>query len=259
MAPELKLAWNEPVAARIVARPAVAPAAEPLDQRLAFGLEEEKRRIAQFLHDELGQLAVKVLMDIDWIAERSGSNGSAGGGCRIAGPDLAELRQDVAGLLAAIRGECRDLLPAVLEEEDLPAALEWLGRSFERKAGLRCGFEFRIEAQASPLSKEQIITLFRISQEAMTNVWKHARATRVEISLEHTPEGLLLRLRDDGHGMDTAAAGTCSNVGIRSMKERAGMIGARLSIDSAPGEGVEVSVRMPPASPGCSGADSVRI
>jgi PAS domain S-box-containing protein len=209
-------------------------------------LEDEKRRMAQFLHDELGQLTVKILMDIDWIIERREKNGVATGGSRDAGTELVDLRQDAATLLSAIRGEARDLLPAIIQIGDLSAALEWLGAQFERKAGLRCGFDFRVEPRASPLPKEHLVALFRISQEAMTNVWRHARATQVEISLRHTSRGLHLRIADNGSGMDAAAAAACSQVGLRMMKQRAGMIGASLSINARPGDGVQVSVRLPP-------------
>ncbi len=237
----------------------MAAEGQAFSQRLALGLEEEKRRIARFLHDDLGQLAVKVLMDIDWIAERRGKEGSTSVGFEIAMADLAELRRDAAEMLAAIRGESRSLLPAVLEEGDLSAALKWLGQLFERKAGFHCAFDFRMEPSASPLPKAHVITLFRISQEAMTNVWKHARATRVEISLSHARQGLLLRIQDNGSGLDVAAAGTWSQVGMRSMKERAEMIGARLSIDSAPGAGLILSVLLPRAAADCAKADPVCI
>jgi len=218
--------------------------ARAFNTRLAHELEQEKTRNAQFLHDELGQLAVKVLLDIDWITERSTMDLAPGETYRVARRDIIELREDVALLLAAIRGESRDLLPAVLEQEDLPTALRWLGRLFERKAGLMCRFDFRPEALKYRLTREQVITLFRISQEAMTNVWKHAKARSVDMALTVDSGSFGLRIGDDGIGMSIANYRSCSSVGFCSMRERAKMIGARFFVDSSLGRGTQISVKL---------------
>lgn len=214
--------------------------------QVAEALEEEKRRQAQFLHDEVGPLAVRVLMDIDWIGAREGKdkNGDATS-YQISSAELKDLRDGVVRLLNAIRGQSHELLPTVLDEAHLPSALEWLAHLYQRKSGICCVVQCSSGPLTAALSKEEITSLFRISQEALCNVWKHASATKVTISLSESPEGISLKITDNGTGMPSAIDILKPHLGMRSMKARTAMIGGEFSVLSSPKTGTEVRVYLP--------------
>ncbi|MGP3941818.1 HAMP domain-containing sensor histidine kinase [Streptomyces sp. 6N106] len=191
--------------------------------------ESERHRIAQELHDEVGQSLTAVLLELNQAA------GHAPPGLR---EDLHQVRETTRTSLDEIRRIARRLRPGVLEELGLTSALKALTNEF---TGATLVVHHRISADLPPLEAETELVLYRVAQEGLTNVARHAAARRAELALTRSPAGVELRVRDDGRGLGDAAEGA----GIRGMRERALLIGAELDLGSAPGGGTDVRLTVP--------------
>jgi len=152
-----------------------------------------------------------------------------------------------------VRRACRDLRPSVLDDLGLRAALEWLSDSSSAR-GVPCQFSCRGVAQ--PTTSESEIAIFRITQEALSNIWRHSGATRASIELLYLREQLRLTIHDNGRGImpddsiDAAYAHySQGGLGLPGMRERAALIGATLKITSSPGNGCYVELSLPTPSP----------
>jgi two-component system, NarL family, sensor histidine kinase UhpB len=194
-------------------------------------LEGERRRIARELHDEVGQTLTGVMLQVEALASRI--------------PDdlreqLDELRETARVGTEDVRRIARQLRPEALEDLGLQSALAALANAFSEQAGI--SVERRLEASIA-LSQEQELVVYRVAQEALTNVARHADATRVELSLDRSGGNAVLAVRDDGRGLSPGALP--SSHGIRGMRERAMLIGARLEIGSQPGGGTEIRLSVP--------------
>ena len=197
--------------------------------------EAERRRIARELHDEVGQTLTGVILQIEGLAASI--------------PDelrgqLDELRETARHGTEEVRRIARRLRPDALEELGLPSALAALAGAFEQQA--RIPVLRRLE-QAVAVSPEEELVIYRVAQEALTNVARHAEATTVELQLRDTQEGIVLTVRDDGRGMPEGAA--ASSHGVRGMRERAMLVGATLLIDSRPGAGTVIELSIPRGAP----------
>jgi two-component system sensor histidine kinase UhpB len=193
--------------------------------------EGERQRIARELHDEVGQTLTGVMLQVEGLAGVI--------------PDelqdqLDELRETARHGTEEVRRIARRLRPEALEDLGLQSALAALTAAFEEQARLR--IERRLES-GLPLSQEQELVVYRIAQEALTNVARHADATEVQLQLERTNEHIVLTVRDDGGGLPPGAFG--SSQGIRGMRERAMLIGAQLAIAEPPAGGTEVRLSIP--------------
>jgi two-component system sensor histidine kinase UhpB len=193
--------------------------------------EGERQRIARELHDEVGQTLTGVMLQVE---------GLAGVIPRELEGRLEELRETARHGIEEVRRIARQLRPETLDELGLPSALGALATGFGEQA--RIPVERRLQSGLS-LSSEQELVVYRVAQEALTNVARHAAATLVVLELTSTDERTLLRIRDDGRGMSPQSL--LSSNGIRGMRERALLIGATLTIDSAPGAGTEVRLSIP--------------
>lgn len=191
--------------------------------------ESERHRIAQELHDEVGQSLTAVLLELNRAA------GHAPPGLR---EDLHQVQETTRTSLDEIRRIARRLRPGVLEELGLTSALKALANEF---TGATMVVHHRIATDLPPLEAETELVLYRVAQESLTNVARHAAARRVELALIRSPAGVELRVRDDGRGLGDAAEGA----GIRGMRERALLIGAELDLGSAPGGGTDVHLTVP--------------
>ncbi|WP_114811115.1 response regulator [Paraburkholderia kururiensis] len=200
--------------------------------------EEERRRIALEIHDELGQLLTALKMDVALLRMRLGTDCEA----RRKADDMRELAEKT---LWMVRNVSNHLRPAALNF-GIVSALEWLAEDFARRTGIVC--QFRARGGEPTLPDASATAVFRIAQASLTNVARHARASRVDVTLDSTPEGFALRIGDDGCGFDTDAAGKGYSYGLLGMQERARLIGAALRIDSAPGTGTVVSMIIPAES-----------
>jgi two-component system sensor histidine kinase UhpB len=193
--------------------------------------EAERRRIARELHDEVGQTLTGVMLQVEGLAALI--------------PDalreqLEELRETARHGTEEVRRIARRLRPEVLEELGLHSALAALATAFGQQA--RVAIDRRLE-MSLPLSKEQELGVYRVAQEAITNVARHAGATRVELELQFKDEQTILTVRDDGRGLSPGSLP--SSNGIRGMRERAMLVGAKLTIGKPPGGGTEVRLSIP--------------
>ncbi len=208
--------------------------------------EEERRRLARELHDDTAQALIALALGLDGL-------GRAIGKLDLSERDrewLASLQNLADHTLEGVRRACRDLRPSVLDDLGLRAALEWLSDSSSSR-GVPCTFTCR--GFATPTTSENEIALFRITQEALSNIWRHARATQASIELAYLPEQLCLSIRDDGRGFTPgdyldAAHDSQGGLGLVGMRERATLIGATLKIASSPGNGCHVELSLPMAA-----------
>jgi two-component system sensor histidine kinase UhpB len=152
--------------------------------------------------------------------------------------ELHQVQETTRNSLDEIRRIARRLRPGVLEELGLVSALKALAAEFST-AGLTV--HRRLDTDLTGLGRDVELVLYRVAQEGLTNVARHARARAVDLALRRTPEGVELRVRDDGVGLGDAAEGA----GIRGMRERALLVGADLTLGPAPGGGTEVRLRVP--------------
>jgi two-component system sensor histidine kinase UhpB len=194
--------------------------------------EGERQRVARELHDEVGQTLTGVMLQVEGLASRIPEE---------LREDLDELRETARSGAEDVRRIVRSLRPEALEDLGLPSALAALATAFHEQAGVRV--ERRLES-GLPLSAEQELVFYRVAQEALTNVARHAAASRVEVQLRRADAGVLLIVRDDGVGLTTPHNG--ASHGIRGMRERAMLIGAQLTIDRLLNGGTEVRLVLPP-------------
>jgi PAS domain S-box-containing protein len=202
--------------------------------------EGERTRIARELHDELGQALTALKMDVDLLAETIARDRA----------DLLErtdaMRELLDSTVATTRRISADLRPLVLDDLGLGAAAEWLTQGFSHRTHVPC--ELHVDPACAQLGEPHASALFRILQESLTNVARHARASRVEVRLERAGADAVLTVRDDGVGMDRAAAPKPRSFGLRGIGERALLLGGEVKIDSRPGGGTTLVVRIPLAA-----------
>jgi two-component system sensor histidine kinase UhpB len=194
--------------------------------------EGERQRVARELHDEVGQTLTGVMLQVEGLAATIPDELRA---------ELDELRETARSGAEDVRRIVRSLRPEALEDLGLPSALAALATAFHDQAGVRV--ERRLEA-GLPLSEEQELVFYRVAQEAITNVARHASASRAEVQLRRADAGVLLMVRDDGVGLTPPTNGPSH--GIRGMRERAMLIGAQLTIDRPPNGGTVVRLVLPP-------------
>jgi two-component system sensor histidine kinase UhpB len=199
--------------------------------RVLAAQEAERLGIARDLHDEVGQVLTGVLLQLGAIE----AHGPAGR------ESLEEARGSVRRALEEVRRISRELRPEMLEELGLVSALTELTRTFARTSGVEV--ERRFGESLPQLAPATELAVYRVAQESLTNVARHARATRVDIALEPRASGIVLVVRDDGRGLGAARE---EQGGLRSMRERAVLVGGRLAVRDAPsGGGVEVELEVP--------------
>jgi two-component system, NarL family, sensor histidine kinase UhpB len=194
-------------------------------------LEGERSRIARELHDEVGQTLTGAMLQVEALAARIPDE---------LRDELDELRETARCGTEDVRRIARRLRPEALEDLGLQSALAALATSFGEHA--RVKVERRLEP-ALPLSQDEELVNYRVAQEALTNVARHAGATRVELQLQQNPARTVLAVRDDGRGLSPGALPSAH--GIRGMRERAMLIGAQLDIESKPGRGTEIRLFIP--------------
>ncbi|WP_314222834.1 HAMP domain-containing sensor histidine kinase [Streptomyces zaehneri] len=198
--------------------------------RVLLAQEAERRRIAQELHDEVGQSMTAILLSLERAADEAGEP--------LRG-ELRQVQEITRGSLDEVRRLARRLRPGVLEDLGLVSALTSLTTEFSTHAGLRVVRRFDTGLPA--LDQPTELVLYRVAQEALTNAARHAEAGQAEVSLRHTAEAVVLAVVDDGRGTGVAREGA----GIRGMRERALLIGATLDITSEPQSGTQVRLTVP--------------
>jgi PAS domain S-box-containing protein len=197
--------------------------------------EEERKRIAREVHDELGQILTGLKMNVSIL------NHKLGAGQELAADKMQEALRLTDRALEVARNVASALRPSALEM-GIVSALEWLAGRFGTNTGIRC--EVHIEDDNIQLDEAHAIALFRIVQESLTNVARHAKATRVDIVLCREIGGYVMKVKDNGVGFDASLKKTDS-FGLVGIRERALMLGGAVDIDSYPGQGTEIVVCIP--------------
>jgi two-component system sensor histidine kinase UhpB len=200
--------------------------------RMALVVQEgERRRIARELHDEVGQTLTGVMLQVEALA------GVIPEELR---EQLEELRETARAGTEDVRRIARRLRPEALEDLGLQGALAALTNAFTEQSHVQVD---RYLEQRLPLAGEEELVIYRVAQEALTNVARHAQATRVDVRLERHDDQIVLTVRDNGRGLEPGALP--SSYGIRGMRERAMLIGAQLVIERPPGGGTQVQLFIP--------------
>jgi signal transduction histidine kinase len=213
--------------------------AQLLSQQLMDAQEAERRHLARELHDEIGQALTALRINLQTAQGRAAESGP-----------LPELRDSVAivdQVLKQVRGLSMDLRPAVLDDLGLASALRW---HLDRQA-LLGGFTAEFVSDPADLRAPSRLetACFRVAQEALTNILRHAQAKKVCVEIRQVDLELRLLVRDDGVGFDIAVARQrahrASCLGLLGMQERVSLLGGRFDLVSSPGAGTEISVRLP--------------
>jgi two-component system, NarL family, sensor histidine kinase UhpB len=201
-------------------------------RRVLAAQEAERVGIARDLHDEVGQLLTGVLLQLNSIAERAPEHRS----------EIDQAREAVRSALDEVRRISSELRPESLEHLGLVSALTELSTTFTRISGVQV--ERRFDDSVPPLPADAELAVYRIAQESLTNVARHSEATHVTMALESGLDRIVLRIVDDGRGFDGAPV---EQGGLRSMRERALLIGGALAIKEGAAGGVDVRLEVPAA------------
>lgn len=200
--------------------------------------EEERTRIALQVHDDLGQALTGLKLELSWIAGKLA-------GEREVLRRIKAMSAHIDETINTVRRIATDLRPGVLDSLGLVAAIEWQAADFQRRTGIRC--ETHITVPEAPFYPEFTTVCFRIFQETLTNIIRHAKASKVEARLTREYDNLMLTVRDNGCGISEKAINSPS-IGLLGMKERAAQIGGSLEFYGQPSLGTTVTLRVPIAS-----------
>jgi signal transduction histidine kinase len=204
-----------------------------LTERLEKAREEERTRVARDLHDDIGQILTAVKMELQWIG-RHDTNKESEAHKRLKG--AVEL---IADGIRSVREICTGLRPSLLDDMGLAAAIEWQADEFSKRTGIAC--RLSLEEEELGLPGDHATAFFRIFQECLTNVTRHAQAKTVDVSLFQEAEDVVLVVRDDGVGIREV---DYTSLGILGMKERAQACGGELLMNGSPGDGTTVTLRV---------------
>ena len=215
---------------------------QALSRRLVDVQETERRQFSRELHDRIGQNLTALSINLDIMKSQIGENGNSALRTRL--DDAATLLESTAGSIENVISELR---PPMLDDYGLLPALQWYGNEFWRRTGIRVSVEGDEHMERVPQSTE--IALFRIAQEALNNVAKHAHARHVEIMLMRKGGQVVLTVSDDGMGFEAAPAMASlrrrPGLGMVTMRERTQAVGGRFEIGPAAGRGARVMVKVP--------------
>ena len=198
--------------------------------------EDEKARIAREIHDELGGTLAAAKIDLQMLANRLPEDDA----------QQSRLGRAMAAIDDAVQVKRRiieDLRPSVLDHLGIAAALNWQCSEFEKRTGVPCRVE--LEDGELVLPAPSSIAFYRIAQEALTNIGKHAQAKNVAISLRRNGDGWLLRVADDGVGIDPARSQQPTGFGLLAMRERVRALGGEFALEGRPGQGTVIEARLP--------------
>ena len=199
--------------------------------------EEERARVARQIHDELGQALTGIKLEsVALIRELPGDAKSQANRAE----SIAKLADETIQVVRRIATELR---PGILDDLGLVAAVEWAVQEFEGRTGTKCRLD--LPKDDIVIDQQLATALFRILQETLTNIARHAHATQVDVRLAKEGDSLTLDVRDDGKGISEDQLTAGSSLGILGMRERAILLGGELSINGSPGQGTTVRVRIP--------------
>ncbi|MFL6375347.1 MAG: DUF4118 domain-containing protein [Pyrinomonadaceae bacterium] len=197
--------------------------------------EEEQKRIARDIHDELGQMLTGLKLDIHLLRKKVGGNGMSA--------SLDDLSSHVDSTISSVRRIASEIRPSILDDFGLIAALEWQASEFDRKGEIECSFASSNESV--DIDPEAGAAVFRIVQEALTNVARHSDAIKVEVTVSVVDDELFLNIKDNGRGINLDRLSKKRTLGIIGMRERARLIGATLQIRPRAVGGTAVELAVP--------------
>lgn len=199
--------------------------------------EQEKHRVARELHDELAQALTALKMDLAWIKDSL----PAGGQPLL--PKLEAMQAMLDSTVKATRRIASDLRPLMLDDLGLIPAAEWLVQNFVERSGMQCEFDF--DPPELELQDPHATAVFRILQESLANVARHAQASRVNVTINVRGGEIILRVRDNGRGFELGGPRKPKSFGLVGLRERAYLLDGDISVDTAPGKGTLIEVRIP--------------
>ncbi len=204
--------------------------------------EEEGRRIAREIHDELGQTLTGIKMDLSFLEE------NLSGKIDLTNePNVTSKIKSISNLadsaIQTVRKITTELRPAILDSMGLVAAIEWQAEDFEKRTGIRCSYSSQVENVE--LDRDQATAVFRILQESLTNITRHAKATKVKISIKREIKYLVLEIKDNGQGIAANELNKINTFGILGMKERTAFLGGKFEIQGNPNHGTIIKVNIP--------------
>ncbi|MDQ3196650.1 MAG: PAS domain S-box protein, partial [Pseudomonadota bacterium] len=211
-----------------------------LSHHLQAVREEEKSHLAREIHDELGGTLTALKMDIAWLIPRL----TPAQGLLV--ERIRGMSQLVDSAVYAMRRISSELRPTLLDDLGLVAALQWQAAEYQKRTGTTCSVD--AEPEDSVVPNELAVAFFRVFQEALTNVTRHAKASHVIVTWRERADGYLLQIADDGVGFSEGHRIKPTSNGIRGMTERARHLFGNVSVASAPGKGTTVTVSLPKAS-----------
>ena len=199
--------------------------------------EQEKSRVARELHDELGQALTALKIDVSWL--RDGLVDAP----ETVKSKLAAMQLMIDGTVAWARRIASELRPLMLDDLGLVAACDWLAQNFQQRTGVPC--ELVIGAGELDLPDPYATAVFRVLQETLTNATKHSEATQVEVTIERSAAEVVLTVRDNGKGFVPSAPRRPDSHGLTGLRERASLLNGTVRIESSPGGGTLVELRLP--------------
>jgi signal transduction histidine kinase len=203
--------------------------------------EDERSRISRQVHDELGQALTGIKMDLYWLASRLPKQ------LRAVRDKTKTMSAHIDSTIQTVRRISTELRPGILDDLGLVAALEWQAAEFQKRNAIKCEV---VSEVAEPILEEELNTaFFRIFQESLTNIIRHANAKRVDVRIWEQDANLLIEIRDNGRGISENDLTNTRSIGVLGMRERASLLGGELTISGVPGQGTTVRVRIPREQP----------
>jgi len=207
--------------------------------------EEERRVIAREIHDQIGQALTALKLDVGWLRSHLAD---AGAGAAVVDQRAQAMEALVDQTLDTARRVSSMLRPAILDDIGLAAAITWQARDFQQRTGIACDLD--LPAHGPAVAASTALSLFRIVQEALTNVTRHAQATHVHIELTVDPEHAVLKVADNGRGVSAEELEQPTSLGIIGIRERALAVGGDVMFSGNAGRGTTLTVRVPTAPAG---------
>jgi PAS domain S-box-containing protein len=214
-----------------------------LTARLQAVREEERTRLAREVHDVLGQLLTGLAIDMAWLDKRIAD--VADGELRQAmARKLVEIRQLTEAMIHSVQHISSELRPSVLDNLGLDSAIRFEVNRFRERTAIAC--EVDLPERLPPLDADRATGVFRVLQEILGNVARHAAATQLRVCLRATAAGLMLLVADNGRGITAEQKASAASLGLLGMRERVAQLGGRIEFAGVPGQGTTVTLRLPP-------------
>ena len=199
--------------------------------------EEERTSMAREIHDELGQALTGLKMDLSWLEKRLPK------GLEEQAEKVKSMFRLIDETIQSVRKISSELRPQVLDDVGLSGTLKWQAREFQARTGIRCKVD--LPEEEFVMDQDRSTAVFRIFQEVMTNVARHAKATRVDIKLRLDADHLILNIVDNGRGIALADLRSQKSLGLVGVRERAHILGGQVEIEGTDGKGTSVTLSIP--------------